>query len=159
MKNSVTLYVDGASRGNPGPAALGFCVLDAEGKTIVEQGECLGIQTNNYAEYRALERGLQECLLLQVRQVQVYTDSQLLAHQFNGIYRIKHTESKDSMVRIKELCRRIGQVQVSHILRSTHQGNVRADHLANVALDQQAQNRVKPARANSNKIFVQGDLF
>ena len=148
------VYCDGASRGNPGLASAGICIQDDQGATVKEIGEVLGIATNNFAEYRALERALQECVLLNAKQVQVYTDSQLLTRQFNGQYKVKHPDCIESLGRIKLLCLKIGSVKVDHILRSSHKGNVRADALANIALDKQKQQNAKPAGPQP-KTFVQ----
>ena len=160
------VYVDGASRGNPGPASYGVCVQDKDGNVVSEIGECLGVQTNNFAEYRALERGLQEAVLCRAKEVQVYTDSQLVARQFSGQYKIKNPAAREMMGRIKLLQQKIKKLTVTHILRSTHEGNVRADALANLALDSQnsqdaqdRQNSQKKVFPSKNKIFVQDSFF
>jgi len=132
------IYVDGASRGNPGPASYGVCILDEEGKELLEVCDCIGLATNSVAEYRALLRALEESRKLGADELDIYTDSQLVARQFDGSYKIKHEGLRSLMVKIRELEKNFKAVSVSHIPRSSHPGNKRADKLANIALNRAA---------------------
>jgi len=91
----LNIYIDGASRGNPGPASYGVCIFNEEGHPIFEVGETLGIATNSIAEYRALIRALQEGKRLGCGELSIFTDSQLVARQFDGQYRIKNISIKE----------------------------------------------------------------
>src|SRR5205807_1985894 len=90
--SAVKLYADGGSRGNPGPSASGYVILNMADKLLTKDGLYLGITTNNQAEYRALKLGLEKALNLNARTVEVYMDSLLVINQMKGIYRIKNSE-------------------------------------------------------------------
>ncbi len=129
----LTVCIDGASRGNPGRAAIGVVVLDG-GTPVREIGEAIGIATNNIAEYRALLRGLHEAASLGARAVRVQSDSELLVRQLTGRYKVKsealvplHREARQQMRRFEEII-------VTHVPR---EHNAQADALANRALDAQ----------------------
>ncbi len=88
---SLTIYIDGASKGNPGKAAVGIVIYDKEGKKIKEISKSIGIATNNVAEYTALLFALQEGLLLDCKEkITIYSDSELLCKQIKGEYKIKN---------------------------------------------------------------------
>lgn len=129
------VYVDGASRGNPGPASYGVCIKKDNGEGYIEFSEYLGETTNSIAEYRALVRGLEEARKLGAEELDVFTDSQLVARQFQGLYKVKHEPLKEIMARVRELEQEFKRVHVNHIPRSSHPGNMRADQLANIALN------------------------
>ena len=129
------IYADGASRGNPGPASYGVCIFDEEGNAVFEVGEPIGRTTNNVAEYNALIRAFQEAGRLGAEEVELFTDSQLVARQYQGLYRVKDPGMRELLQRVRELCASFRSVRVEHIARSSHPGNKRADKLANIALD------------------------
>lgn len=133
--NPLHIYVDGASRGNPGPASYGVCILDKDGQSIKEKYEYIGEATNSVAEYRALLCAMEEARSLGAKEIYIYTDSQLVARQFDGSYKIKHENLKSLMKRIRELETHFSLVSVTHIPRSSHPANKRADRLANIALN------------------------
>lgn len=126
------MYVDGAARGNPGPAAAGIVIQDASGHTLKTLAIPLGHATNNVAEYMALVFGLQEALLLGAKEVSVFTDSELLAKQWSGEYKVKD----DSLKRLHRLASHLAPgfktLTVSHVPRER---NTLADKEANRALD------------------------
>jgi len=123
------LFIDGACKGNPGPAGIGVLVQDADGKTLAEIGEGIGQTTNNVAEYKALIRGLEEAQRLGASQLLVHTDSQLMARQMEGRYQVKAPHLRALLLQAKALARLFpGGVTLTHILR---EGNARADQLAN----------------------------
>ena len=127
--NEIILFIDGASKGNPGAAGIGVLVTDAEGATLAEIGEGIGQTTNNVAEYRALIRGLEEARSRGAGRVTVHTDSQLMARQMEGRYKINAPHLRALQQEAAALCRLFpGGVTLTHILR---EGNARADHLAN----------------------------
>ena len=128
------VYTDGASRGNPGPAAAGALVLDPEGKVCAEVSEALGIQTNNFAEYQGLIKGLEAALACGARNIEVRMDSELLVNQALGRYRVRNAGLIPLSVRVNELRRSFDSVTFKHVRREF---NKQADALANRALDLQ----------------------
>jgi ribonuclease HI len=123
------IFVDGASKGNPGPAGIGVVVADEDGAVLKEIGESIGRTTNNVAEYTALIRGLTEARALGADAVVVQTDSELMASQMSGLYRIKAPHLQELNLEARQLCDRFaGGVTITHVLRHH---NARADSLAN----------------------------
>lgn len=122
------IYSDGASKGNPGDAGIGVVISDDEGTPVREIGEYIGQTTNNVAEYKALIRGLQECLDLGATAVEISTDSELLARQISGVYKVKSENLKPLYAEVMSILRRFDSVKVSHVMREF---NKRADELAN----------------------------
>ena len=129
------VYVDGASRGNPGPASYGVCIKKDSADGYEEFSEYIGQTTNSVAEYQALIRALEEGKRLGAEEMDIFTDSQLVARQFEGLYKVKHESLKEIMSRVRELEKNFRRVTVKHIPRSSHPGNKRADRLANIALN------------------------
>ena len=127
--NEIILFIDGASKGNPGASGIGVLLLDADGATLAEIGEGIGQTTNNVAEYRALIRGLEEARSRGAARVTVHTDSQLMARQMEGRYKINAPHLRALQQEAAALCRLFpGGVTLTHVLR---EGNARADQLAN----------------------------
>jgi len=127
----VTIYVDGASRGNPGPAAIAAIIHDEKGKPIVSLARRIGTTTNNEAEYRAIIAGLQKAVSLGVREVELKSDSELVVKQINGSYRVKAPALKPLYQQVKKLQGFVERLTITHIPRRQ---NTRADRLANKAL-------------------------
>lgn len=129
----VKLFGDGGSRGNPGPSASGFVVLDMEDNVLVDQGVYLGVTTNNQAEYTALRLGLEECLKMGVQEVEIYMDSLLVVNQINGIFKVKNRDLWPIHDAIKQLMKKFREVHISHVPREF---NKLADGAVNRALDE-----------------------
>ena len=129
----ITIHTDGASRGNPGPAAFAY-VLTRGGEEPIEEAGRLGRMTNNQAEYVALVRALEHALELGAdHRVLVNSDSELLVKQMRGEYRVKNEDLRDLYEEARDLCRRFrGGVTFRHVRRGE---NSRADALGNEALD------------------------
>lgn len=140
---NVVVYVDGASRGNPGPSSIGVVIEDEAGGTIKEYGRAIGEQTNNVAEYTALLDALRTAEELGAKRVKVRSDSQLLVRQFNGQYRVKNERLMKYLLQIQNLRRRFESVELEHVPREL---NKRADRLANEALDALKKNPIEPMR-------------
>jgi ribonuclease HI len=132
LPKQVKVYSDGASRGNPGPAALGIVFYNIKDELVGEFKEKLGYQTNNYAEYMAMIRGLEICLKSGVEVIDFYCDSQLLVRQMIGEYKVKAPQIKELFLVAKKLEIKFKKVGFHHIRREF---NTEADALANQALD------------------------
>ncbi len=128
-------YCDGASRGNPGPSSYGVVLCDPAGRVFKEFKETLGIGTNQEAEYHALLRALKELLVAGAADATVFTDSEFVVKQFTGVYRAKDPRMKNFLAQAKQLAARFVEVRLTHVARSSHAHNRRADALANEALD------------------------
>jgi ribonuclease HI len=128
----VVVHVDGGARGNPGPAAIGVVIADAEGNVLDEVAERIGTATNNVAEYRALLRGLQRAAELGAREVSLVNDSELVAKQLTGAYRVKHPAMKPLYEEAMSALNRFDRWQIRSVPRAQ---NSRADGLVNAALD------------------------
>lgn len=122
------LYCDGASRGNPGEAGIG-CLILIDNKKI-EISEYIGKTTNNVAEYKAIIRGLEETLKEGVDTIEIYSDSELLVRQINGIYKVKNKNLIPLNQKVKELINKFKKYSLIHINR---EDNSEADKLAKKA--------------------------
>jgi ribonuclease HI/pterin-4a-carbinolamine dehydratase len=131
--DEVKLFSDGGSRGNPGPSASGFVILDMEDTVLVEKGVYLGVTTNNVAEYTALKLALEECRKMSVRQIHAYLDSLLVVNQMKGIFKIKNRDLWPIHDAIKKLVATFDEVDFSHVPREF---NKLADAEVNKALDE-----------------------
>jgi ribonuclease HI len=128
----LVLHVDGGARGNPGPAAVGIVISTAEGGVLEERSQRIGEATNNVAEYRALIMGL-ECARDQgASEVEIVGDSELVARQLTGAYKVKHHALKPLHQQALMLLRGFERWSVRTVPRAE---NARADALVNAALD------------------------
>ena len=126
------IYTDGAARGNPGPAGAGAILRDAEGRVMAEIAQGLGRATNNVAEWTAVRLALEEARRLGATHVDLRMDSELVARQITGIYRVKHSDLKPLHAAVMELLSRFDGYTVGHVPRAL---NKDADRLSNVAID------------------------
>ncbi len=128
----VIVHVDGGARGNPGPAAAACVLSDPSGEVLEERARLLGRATNNVAEYRALLLGLERARALGATEVEVINDSELVAKQVRGLYKVKHEAMRplhrEAMVALKEFER----WSIRSVPRAE---NAHADALVNAALD------------------------
>ena len=131
-EDTLTIYTDGGSRGNPGPSAAGFVVLDYRQQVIAEGGEYLGITTNNQAEYHGLRIGLEKAIELKYKRVDFKIDSMLVVNQMKGLYKIKNRELWPIHERIRELMKSFEKITFSHVGREFNQ---LADGMVNKTLD------------------------
>ena len=128
------LFTDGGSRGNPGPSALGYVLLDENDGEIKKESEYLGITTNNQAEYRALLTGLGDALMHGVKELDVYMDSELIVKQINGQYKVKNQELLPHYTAVKTVADKFDKITFNHVPRAM---NKIADGLVNECLDSQ----------------------
>ena len=128
------IHTDGAARGNPGPSGAGAILRDTEtGETVAEIAEFLGVRTNNFAEWTAVELALRRAHELEATTVDLRTDSELVARQISGRYRVKHPDLKPIHARVMDLLRGFTTYTVGHVPRER---NLDADRLSNVAIDE-----------------------
>jgi ribonuclease HI len=131
-------YIDGGSRGNPGPAGYGVRVEDTSGRVVAELREPLGTATNNVAEYRGLIAALSFAVERGALRLKIRSDSQLLVKQMRGEYRVKHHGLQLLHRRARSLMAHLESATFEHIPRT---GNAEADRLANLAMDDAEQER------------------
>ncbi len=133
LKNKrIEIYVDGGSRGNPGPSGVGVVILDANGKRLKEVSKYIGEATNNIAEYNALLYGLEEALMLRIDEIVVNLDSELVVKQLAGDYRVKDPGLKPLFERAMNMLKSFKSFEIRHIDREK---NKEADKLVNRAIN------------------------
>ncbi|MDQ6774914.1 MAG: ribonuclease HI family protein [Actinomycetota bacterium] len=132
----VVVNVDGGSRGNPGPAAIGVVVADPGGEVLDELAETIGVATNNVAEYRAVLRGLERARDLGASEVEIVNDSELIARQLTGQYKVKHAAMKPLYLEAMAALRGFDGWYIRTVPRAL---NASADALVNAALDERAR--------------------
>jgi ribonuclease HI len=128
----LVIYTDGAARGNPGPAGAGAVLRDADGTVVAEIAEPLGHATNNVAEWTAVLLALEEALRLGATHVDLRMDSELVARQIIGMYKVKHPDLKPIHAAVMVLLSGLEGYTVGHVPRAL---NADADRLSNVAID------------------------
>lgn len=128
----VLINVDGGARGNPGPAAAACVVSTPEGEVLLERAELLGVSTNNVAEYRALLLGLRAAAELDASEVEVVGDSELIAKQVQGVYKVKHESMKPLHRQAMDALKGFASWSIRTVPRAE---NAAADALVNAALD------------------------
>jgi ribonuclease HI len=129
----LTLYADGAARGNPGAAGAGAVLYDEKGKVVAELGRPLGHATNNVAEYSALILGLEEARRRGATAIEVRMDSLLVVQQMRGLWRIKHPGLTPLALRAGALLASFPEREIRHVPREE---NAAADELSNRAIDE-----------------------
>ena len=128
----ILIYTDGAARGNPGPAAAGWCFCDESGVVLKEGKRFLGELTNNQAEYQALLLALEEAKKTGIQAIRVYSDSELMVRQLKGEYKVKNEGLKPLYQKAVLTLRAFAQYSLTSIPREK---NEIADRLANEAID------------------------
>jgi ribonuclease HI len=128
----VIVHVDGGARGNPGPAAAACVITSPEGEVLGTHAQLLGRQTNNVAEYRALLLGLAQARAVGAGEVEVIGDSELIAKQVNGLYKVKHPAMRPLYLEAMEALRQFERWSIRTVPRAQ---NADADALVNAALD------------------------
>jgi ribonuclease HI len=129
----LVLRTDGASRGNPGPAAAGIVIEHLDGTVLAQLGQYLGEMPNNQAEYRALILGLQLVTDRQPAAVNIYMDSELVVRQMTGVYRVRDATLQQLYREAMALVKALPHVNFTHVRRAQ---NALADRLANQALNE-----------------------
>ena len=132
----INIYVDGASRGNPGEAGVGVVISTTDGKVLKETGRYLGKTTNNVAEYQALIIALKEAKSLGAEAIKIFADSELMVKQIKGEYKVKSAGLLPLYQEAKALLMEFSRYGIIHINREK---NTEADRLANQAIDSKAR--------------------
>ena len=130
--NSVTINVDGASRGNPGPAGIGYCIHDDKGQIIEKNGEFIGFATSRVAEYCAMRKGVERAIELGYKTCRFISDSLMVVNQLNGVFNIKNQDVLPIYKDIQEKLQQFDAVSFTHVPRNK---NAIADAEANAAID------------------------
>lgn len=133
FEKTIVAYIDGGSRGNPGPAGYGVRIEGRDGELVEEFHASIGVATNNVAEYRGLIAALRYAIDHGWRTLRVRSDSQLLVRQMLGVYRVKHPGLQPLHREARALAGQLERVVYEHVGREE---NVHADRLANAAMDQ-----------------------
>jgi ribonuclease HI len=131
----VVLYVDGGARGNPGPSGVGVVIAGPDGEELARANDYIGIATNNAAEYRALLLGLEKARALGAREVEIVNDSELIARQVGGEYRVKSPDLRPLHERAMNALRAFDRWSIRSVPRAQ---NELADGLVNEAIDARA---------------------
>lgn len=131
--NDAIIYTDGGSRGNPGPSASGFVIMNDRQEVLAQGGEYLGITTNNQAEYHGVRLGLEKAKSLGLRRIDFRIDSMLVVNQMNGLYSIKNRDLWPINERIRDLVTNFERVSFRHVPREMNQ---LADTQVNKVLDE-----------------------
>jgi len=139
MSKSVEIFIDGASRGNPGPSSIGAVFYEG-GKVTKKLFKFIGNATNNVAEYTALIYALQEALIDKYETVTIKSDSELLTKQIRGEYKVKNENLRFYYEQFKHLSRGFNKIEVISIAR---EDNILADKLANKAIDSRIDSSLK----------------
>ena len=147
-KPAIVARIDGASRGNPGPAAYGVVIETPDGERLATLAKRLGQTTNNFAEYQALLAALEYALQHKYLRVKAFSDSELLVRQMQGAYKVKSPDLKLLHERARELVAQLESFAIHHVPREQ---NREADRLANQALDgAEADTRAVPSQMGSS---------
>jgi ribonuclease HI len=131
LNSSLTIYVDGASSGNPGPAGIGIVIADQDGRQVGKISAYIGRRTNNFAEYTALIRALKIALYFKTNALKIRTDSELIVKQMSGEYKVKNEQIRKLYDQASALARKIRSFKLEHVPRSL---NEKADYLAKKAV-------------------------
>jgi ribonuclease HI len=132
------IYIDGASKGNPGPSGIGAVICQA-GIVVKNISSFIGNATNNIAEYTALIYALEEALILKAESLKIKTDSQLLARQLNKVYKVKNANISELYDQAVLLLSAFKEVSIQNIPREENQG---ADRLATEAVKKKLRKKV-----------------
>ncbi|MDP2910943.1 MAG: ribonuclease HI family protein [Candidatus Omnitrophota bacterium] len=140
MSKSIRIFIDGASRGNPGPSGIGIVFCDGEDNAVKKLFKFIGNATNNIAEYSALIYALQEALIDRYDEVKVNSDSELLTRQLTGEYKVKNDNLRLYYDLFQHISKGFNKIEVIYIPR---ENNSLADKLANKAIDSRFDSSLK----------------
>lgn len=133
VANGATVYVDGGSRGNPGPAGVGYFIVGENGATLKRGGEFIGFATSRVAEYYGLKKGCEQAIQLGLKRVRFVSDNLMMINQMNGIYQVKNRDLIPIYNDIKDMLKNFEAVAFVHVKRSM---NSAADKEVNLAINE-----------------------
>lgn len=132
VANSATIYVDGCSRGNPGPAGIGYYIVGPNGEVLACGEEFIGFATSRVAEYYALKAGCEKALELGLKSVRFVADNLMMVNQMNGVYKVKNRDILSIYNSVREL---VGKFEACAFVHVAREQNTKADEQANLAVD------------------------
>ena len=132
---SLSVYTDGASRGNPGPAAIGYVIYDSDGRVLDKDSRAVGVRTNNQAEYEAFVLALERVVKMGATDVKFYSDSELLVRQVNGQYKIRDLRLRDLRDLARGYIDALERFEIEHVSRQNERTS-RVDAMINKELDE-----------------------
>lgn len=132
VANAATVFVDGCSRGNPGPAGIGYSIIADNGKPLKTGGEFIGFATSRVAEYYALKEGCEQAIELGLSSVRFVSDNLMMVNQMNGLYKVKN---KDIMPIYDDIQKLLGKFEACAFVHVKREQNIEADKAANDAVD------------------------
>ena len=150
-----TFFIDGGSRGNPGPAGYGVAVKNVRGELIDSISEFIGTQTNNVAEYSGLLAALHYAVAHHLSEVRIVSDSELLVRQMTGQYKVKSPDLRPLFEQAQDMAGKIPSFGIEHVRREF---NGEADALANEAMDRAAPSSAAPAVMRFDAVIEDGRL-
>lgn len=130
----VDIFTDGASRGNPGPAAIGYMIVDSDGRVMEKRARSIGEKTNNVAEYEAIIWAMERALALGYTRVRIFSDSELVVRQVTRVYTVNKEHLRACFERVQELRKRFDSVEVRNLPREDRRIS-QVDALVNLELD------------------------
>ena len=130
--NGATVFTDGGSRGNPGPAGIGYYIVDANGRELKRGGEFIGFATSRVAEYYGLKEGMEQAIELGLKSVRFVGDNLMMVNQMNGIYQVKN---EDIRVIYEDIQKMLPQFEAVAFLHVKREQNKQADEQVNLAID------------------------
>lgn len=134
VANSATVYVDGSSRGNPGPSGIGYHIVGENGQILRQGGEFIGFATSRIAEYYALKEGCEQAIELGLKTVRFVSDNLMMVNQMNGIYKVKN---RDLLPIYDDIQRLLANFEACAFMHVAREQNTEADAQANLAIDRQ----------------------
>lgn len=134
-EGKIEVYTDGAARGNPGPAAIGYSIYDADGRVIDKDSKAIGVRTNNQAEYEAFAWALERIIKMGAKEAVFYSDSELLVKQVNGQYKIKDLRLRDLHDLARGYIDALVNFEIEHVSRENDRTS-RVDAMINKELDE-----------------------
>ncbi len=130
--NAISIHVDGASRGNPGPSGIGYCIFDENGDRVEHGGEFIGFATSRLAEYLAMRRAVDRAIELGYKRVRFVADNLMVVNQLNGVFQVKN---HDIMATYQDIRKKLPQFEAVSFTHVPRERNVCADKEANLAID------------------------
>ena len=137
VANAATIYVDGGSRGNPGPAGVGYYILDVDGAVLKRGGEYIGFSTSRVAEYYAMKEGAEQALELGLKSVKFVSDNLMVVNQINGVYMVKN---RDLMLIYSDVMKLLGQLESYEVVHVQREQNREADAEVNKVINEHIKN-------------------